>query len=121
MSAVIGVYNAEGSLKGELTYLLKKTLGRGHCSLCDLTHGWSPRMKRSWREACDQSPLEVNLLHLDELNEEQAQVVLLAPVFMAHLGDRWLLVMNAAEISAHAGDPEGLLSALRERLLERSV
>jgi hypothetical protein len=39
IARLIGVYNAEGSLRGELAYLLGKLTGRAHCALCDITHG----------------------------------------------------------------------------------
>ena len=38
VTRLIGVYDADGSLVGELRYALRKVTGRGHCSLCDLTH-----------------------------------------------------------------------------------
>jgi len=33
-----GIYNAEGTLLGELKYLFMKLSGRGSCALCDITH-----------------------------------------------------------------------------------
>jgi len=35
----VGIYNADGSLLGEVSYVLAKYTGRGHCELCDITHG----------------------------------------------------------------------------------
>ena len=36
---LIGVYDANGTLSGELAYWIGARLGRRHCSLCDITHG----------------------------------------------------------------------------------
>jgi hypothetical protein len=36
---LVGVYNANGTVGGELAYFLGARLGRAHCSLCDITHG----------------------------------------------------------------------------------
>ncbi len=35
---LIGVYDADGTLRGELGYWVGARLGRRHCSLCDITH-----------------------------------------------------------------------------------
>ena len=34
-----GVYNAKGSLLGEVRYAVGRRLGRSHCALCEITHG----------------------------------------------------------------------------------
>lgn len=36
---LVGVYNADGTLRGEVAYVVGKLLGRAHCGLCDITHG----------------------------------------------------------------------------------
>ena len=44
---LVGVYNADGGVAGEVRYVVGHLLGRAHCSLCDITH--SPvRRKRAW-------------------------------------------------------------------------
>lgn len=35
---IVGVYNADGGIIGELTYVFQKLLGNKKCSLCSLTH-----------------------------------------------------------------------------------
>lgn len=35
----IGVYNASGTVLGELSYFIGARLGTRHCSLCTITHG----------------------------------------------------------------------------------
>ena len=39
VTALTGVYQANGSLSGELRYVVGKLLGSAHCALCDITHG----------------------------------------------------------------------------------
>jgi hypothetical protein len=47
---LIGVYNADGGTAGELRYVARKAVGRGHCALCDITHrGFTQRAE--WSEA----------------------------------------------------------------------
>ena len=36
---LVGVYNADGTIRGEIAYVVGKVLGRAHCGLCDITHG----------------------------------------------------------------------------------
>lgn len=44
------IYDADGTLLGELSYLKDKCLGKAECALCDLSHGWNPLGKASWRQ-----------------------------------------------------------------------
>ena len=113
---VVGVYNAEGSLSGELRYIFKKLIGRGSCALCDLTHGWSPTMKSSWRDACAQSSVEMVLLHLDELSVSQRAASSEAPVIIHGRDDVWRVLMSAEEIARFSGDAEGILKEIEARL-----
>jgi hypothetical protein len=39
----VGIYNADGTILGEISYVAKKLAGRGSCALCDITHGWTGR------------------------------------------------------------------------------
>ena len=115
MCRVVGIYNAEGSLSGELRYIAKKLIGRGSCALCDLTHGWSPKMKSSWREACAQSSVEMILLHLDELSAPQRAASSEAPVIIHERDGVWRVLMSAEEIARFSGDAEGLLREIEAR------
>src|SRR3954466_11496252 len=36
---LVGVYDADSTLRGELAYWIGARLGRAHCALCDITHG----------------------------------------------------------------------------------
>lgn len=61
---LVGIYNADGSVVGELRYFVAKTTGSSSCALCDLTHGRFRR--RSEFTACAESlPIPFELLHRD--------------------------------------------------------
>ena len=64
---VFGIYNADGSFFGELRYSFSKVIGKGSCSLCDLTHGWNPFGKRQWITECKFSELDIQLIHYTHL------------------------------------------------------
>ena len=38
IKSVVGVYNSDGGIIGELTYVAKKIMGKTKCDLCSLTH-----------------------------------------------------------------------------------
>lgn len=49
MRKLIGVYNANGGIAGELAYFFGHLIGVRSCTLCDVTH--SPvRKKSQWRD-----------------------------------------------------------------------
>jgi hypothetical protein len=72
MSAVlrlVGVYNAEGSLRGELAYLFGKLAGTARCALCDITHR-GVREKAEFKRCRGRFPVPLETLHLDEQDQE---------------------------------------------------
>lgn len=74
MKKLIGVYNANGGIIGELGYFFGHLIGIKECSLCDITH--SPIKKKADWKALEQSLAETmgyqfELLHLNERDEKQ--------------------------------------------------
>jgi hypothetical protein len=71
---LLGVYDADGGLRGEVSYVVGKLLGRRHCSLCDLTH--SPlRRKPEWDALVAELGVPFRLAHRNELTEEEREAV----------------------------------------------
>lgn len=71
---LIGVYNADGGLVGELTYFFGHLVGVRDCKLCDITH--SPfAMKREWKSFESRLKAEMGieweLVHRNERSEAQ--------------------------------------------------
>ena len=64
--SLYAIYDADGSLVGELRYLVDKFLGRADCALCDLSHGWHPAGKRAWRQK-QGATTQLTWLHRDEV------------------------------------------------------
>jgi len=106
-----GIYNADGTLLGELAYVVRKYTGRGHCELCDITHG-TLRRKPEWDSACARSGLEIDLLHRDEAYAEQLRPAGPLPAVIAADGSGWRLVAARAELATCNDDPESLVSLL---------
>jgi hypothetical protein len=66
---LIGVYNADGGVVGELKYFFGHLIGIAKCELCDITH--SPiRRKASWDRLASELKAEYGLdFALEHLNE----------------------------------------------------
>ena len=68
------IYDADGSLMGEIRYLRDKCLGKAKCALCDLSHGWNPLGRSDWRRRRGLAA-SLNWLHRDELPDYVAAKV----------------------------------------------
>jgi len=111
---LIGVYNAEHTLRGELAYWVGARLGRAHCALCDITHGLV-RERADWRECRDGLPVPFDTFHLDD---QPADVRALldghAPAVVARTDVGLTLLLGDAELDRCEGSPEKLAAALTE-------
>ena len=67
---VVGVYAADGGVRGEVAYAVGHLLGRTECSLCDVTHG-AVRRKPEWDDMAARLPLPVRLTHRNETTESE--------------------------------------------------
>ena len=68
---LVGVYDADGTLLGELAYVVGHLLGRRSCALCDITHG-SVKRRPEFDEAAATLGVPFDLLHRDERPPELA-------------------------------------------------
>lgn len=110
---LVGVYDADGTLRGELTYLVGARLGRAHCSLCDITHG-TLREKASWRSCRDGLPVPFDTFHRnDQPPEVRAATGDVAPVVVADTGDALVTLLDCVALDRCQGDPQRLTEAVR--------
>lgn len=65
VAALVGVYDADGTVMGELSYFVGARLGRAHCSLCDITHGLF-RAKPAWTECREVLPVSFTTYHRND-------------------------------------------------------
>ena len=118
MTRIVGVYNADGSVLGELKFTMGKITGRSDCGLCDLTHGWNPFGKLSWRIACSASSVEIELVHRDEITSGQNEVAGDLPAVIIQLGETWMKLMSAEDISSFKGNSSGFLAEINRLVSE---
>jgi hypothetical protein len=107
----VGIYNADGTILGEISYVAKKLAGRGSCALCDITHGWTGR-KKSFDSACASASIEIELLHRDEATPEQLAAAASLPAVIAQREAKWLCVLGPSDIDECHKDPEELMRRL---------
>lgn len=116
-----GVYNARGTLAGELAYVLGKLTGRAHCGLCDVTHGLRLRERAEWRARRAGLAMPFETVHLDERSPEVARACPSPPCVLAHTEDGVVSLLGPAEIDACAGSVEALLAAVETATGERGL
>ena len=113
---VVGIYNASGTVWGEVTYVLRKLVGRGSCALCDITHGWSPVMRADFRQACAGRAWALELLHIDEATADQLAAAGPLPAVLQESSDGWVRMLGPAELAFFGRSPEALLDAIERKL-----
>ena len=113
---VVGIYNADGGVSGELRYAVDKIMGRSDCGLCDLTHGWNPLGKRSWSEACRASAVPIEMIHRDTATESQLAAAGSLPAVLVGDEGAWRVAADRELIASLRKDPAGFLDYLEREL-----
>jgi hypothetical protein len=117
--SLVGVYHANGTVLGELSYWVKARLGRGHCALCDITHG-SVREKAAWRDCRATLAVPMTTVHLDERTPEVAAATEGRTPCVAAVTDAGVEVLLSSEqLEACHGDPGRLAAAIDGALTNR--
>lgn len=112
VARLIGVYDADGTVLGELSYFIGARLGRRHCALCDITHGLV-RERADWRACQAQIPLPFDLVHRDEQSRRTREAAGgRAPVIVAETTGGDKLLLGPTDIAACDGDPSSLVDAI---------
>ena len=118
---LVGVYNADGGVIGELKYFLGHLIGTAKCELCDITH--SPiRRKASWdrlaAELKSEYGLDFDLKHLNERTEKEALASKAKePCVLAEYPDGSLgMFLDRQELRVVGGDFERFGKLVRARL-----
>jgi hypothetical protein len=115
---VLGVYDADGGVRGELAYAVGKVLGRAHCSLCDVTHG-TVRRKRDWDAFVREMRVPVRVAHRNETGPEERAVTVgeRLPLVLGRTREgHWQVLLDADRLDALDGSVPAFGSALRDAL-----
>ena len=112
---LIGVYDADGTMRGELAYWVGARLGRRHCSLCEITHG-SVRQRPEWKACTAGLPVPFDTYHRND-QPDAARVVSenQAPVVVAETNNGQVLLLTPEDIDACNGSIDRLVDALKHK------
>ena len=108
----IGVYDADATLWGEVSYWIGARLGRRHCALCDITHGLFTR-RREWSECAGELPAPFVTFHRNDAPDDVLQLAANRfPCVLVRTATGLRMAMEPSDIERCEGDPRRLLDAL---------
>lgn len=118
---LVGVYDANSGVMGELSYWVKARFGAAHCALCDITHG-SVRERPEWRACRSELAVTFTTYHRNDQPAALAAVTQDSlPVVAARIADAYVVLLGPAEIAACDGSPDELVAAVRAAALRLGV
>jgi hypothetical protein len=110
---LVGVYDADHTIRGELAYWIGARLGRAHCSLCDITHG-TFRVRDEWTTCRAGLPITFDTFHRDDQPPAvRSAVDGVAPVVVAETTDGITLLLGPDQLEACDGSVELLMDAIQ--------
>jgi hypothetical protein len=113
---LVGVYDAEGTLRGELRYWVGARLGRAHCALCDITHG-SIRERSDWKECRSGLPVAFDTYHRDDQPDAVRDAAEgTTPVVLAETAVGYVVLLGPGELERCAGSVVDFAAALDRAL-----
>lgn len=119
---LIGVYDADGGLVGELSYFFGHLVGVQHCTLCDITH--SPvAKKKQWKEferrIHDELGIDWVLVHKNERSDAQlaASAGREPCVLLEDDAGKLSMILDWTDLKLARGSVESFERAVRAKLL----
>ena len=110
---LFGIYDVDGTVLGEITYLFEKLVFRKTCSLCDITHGGTFQGKDIWK----QNIFQIEWLHRDEQTESmQSYTRGSLPIVIRPVDGGYETVLSSDELATCQGDYDVFSKMLVEKL-----
>ena len=122
ITRLVGVYDADGSVLGELKYFVGARLGRAHCSLCDVTHGFV-RERPEWRATRDRLRAPFVTFHRDDEppNVRAATAGDLPAVLAETTSGAIVRLAGPDELGACTGSPAALAALVESTVAARGL
>lgn len=115
VTGFVGIYDADATLIGEVSYWIGARLGRTHCSLCELTHGLFT-VKREWKECRLSLGVPFSAYHR---NDAPADALAAAdgafPVVLERTAAGLSVFLTSADLEELSGSTERFAAALARR------
>ena len=114
ITKLIGIYDADGGIVGEIRYFVGKIFSNKHCSLCDITHGKS---KDKWATCKKRLPITIDFIHLNERNDEIKKYTQgVTPCVIGKTASGYVTVITKNEMGECNGDVKKF-----EKLIHRKL
>lgn len=117
---LVGVYDADGTLTGEVAYWVGARLGRRHCALCDITHG-AVREREDWKACRAGLPVPFATVHRDEVPVAVAGLGLPPPYVAAETDEGVVPLLDGDALEACGADPTRLVAAVGTAVSHRGL
>jgi hypothetical protein len=117
---LVGVYDANGTVRGELAYFLGARFGRAHCALCDITHG-RVRPKPEWEAYRARLQLPFDTYHRDDQPEALRNINRPPPIVAAETDTGFVVLLGPDELEACDGALDAFVEALTRALARASL
>ena len=115
ISEFIGVYDADATLVGELTYWLGARFGVRHCSLCDITHGLFTE-RGDWKRCRGSLGVRITTFRSSDSPPDVLEVAngVFPCVVARGAANQLTVVLGPDDLEALDGSPEALVDRLNE-------
>jgi hypothetical protein len=113
IARLVGVYDADGTLRGEVAYWVGARLGRRHCSLCEITHG-TFRRRPEWDTCRAGLPVPFDTFHRDDQPDSVRSVAAgRYPLVAAETtAGAMIVLVGPEELDACAGSGDQLVDTI---------
>ena len=99
----IGIYDADATLRGEISYWIGARLGIAHCALCDITHGLFTQ-KDEWKQCREALTVPFRAFHRNDAPADALATAAGAfPVVLARTEDGLDVVLGPEELDQFEG------------------
>ena len=110
------IYNANGSLSGEIKYFFKKYFYGLKCSMCDITHNVISE-KKEWKEKVNQTKFILKTVHLDEQKNDLYKFSRgNAPCVVVESEKGFKLIFSNSDLDSFNGDVELFFKSLEDKI-----
>ena len=116
LNQIIGIYQADGGVLGELKYISGKIFGMAHCALCDITHGRTGK-KDAWKECESNLGIPIKFVHLNEREPELEEYTKsITPCIVGKTNKDYILLVNSEQLEKCKGNVKELESLLLDSM-----
>jgi hypothetical protein len=115
------VYDASGTIVGEISYFLRRTFLKQHCALCDITHSTFSR-RPTWDRCVTNLGIEFQLHHRNDVPASIAATPgYTTPCVICEYEDGSLtLLVNSNELDSCGNSPEQLMNLIFAKITDKT-